>query len=101
MRCIGSRTCTMNRSLYTCVCPLIVAGTKVEDARALLESAVHFSESTFKAVWDGSIQEQPAKLQGEGAGTHWWGAAPMFQRQCPGQKYAQGRCTLRADARPA
>jgi len=22
-------------------------------------------ESTFKAVWDGSIQEQPAKLQGE------------------------------------
>lgn len=40
------------------------AGTKVEDARSLLESAVHFSESTFKAVWDGSIQEQPAKLQG-------------------------------------
>ncbi len=37
----------------------------MEDARSLLESAVHFSESTFKAVWDGSIQEQPAKLQGE------------------------------------
>lgn len=45
------------------------AGTKVEDARGLLESAVHFSESTFKAVWDGSIQEQPAKLQGEAAGS--------------------------------
>lgn len=43
---------------------LQLAGTKVEDARSLLESAVHFSESTFKAVWDGSLQEQPAKLQG-------------------------------------
>ena len=49
-------------------CPFALpslAGTKVEDARGLLESAVHFSESTFKAVWDGSIQEQPGKLQGE------------------------------------
>ncbi|EFN51722.1 hypothetical protein CHLNCDRAFT_139890 [Chlorella variabilis] len=36
---------------------------KVEEARGLLESAVHFAESAFKAVWDGSIQEQPAKLQ--------------------------------------
>lgn len=44
--------------------PPTPAGTKVEEARSLLESAVHFMESTFKAVWDGSIQEQPAKLQG-------------------------------------
>ncbi|KAL4423234.1 hypothetical protein ABPG77_000026 [Micractinium sp. CCAP 211/92] len=39
------------------------SGTKPEEARSLLESAVHFMESTFKAVWDGSLQEQPAKLQ--------------------------------------
>lgn len=43
---------------------LPAAGVKVEEARGLLESAVHFAESAFKAVWDGSIQEQPAKLQG-------------------------------------
>ena len=44
--------------------PAWPAGTKPEDARSLLESAVHFMESAFKAVWDGSIREQPAKLQG-------------------------------------
>jgi hypothetical protein len=44
--------------------PAFPAGTKPEDARGLLESAVHFMESAFKAVWDGSIHEQPAKLQG-------------------------------------
>ncbi|PRW59064.1 HASTY 1-like isoform X1 isoform B [Chlorella sorokiniana] len=51
------------------------SGTKLEDARGLLESAVHFSESTFKAVWDGSIQEQPAKLQAVVAAME-----PMLQR---------------------
>ena len=44
--------------------PRCPSGTKPEDARALLESAVHFMESSFKAVWDGSIEQQPAKLQG-------------------------------------
>lgn len=51
------------------------SGTKVEEARSLLESAVHFMESTFKAVWDGSIQEQPAKLQAVVAAME-----PMLQR---------------------
>lgn len=58
------------------------AGTKVEDARSLLESAVHFSESTFKAVWDGSIQEQPAKLQGE----RWGGAVQVGRRRLGGRR---------------
>lgn len=37
---------------------------KVEEQRGLLEAAVHFAESVFKAVWDASIQQQPVKLQG-------------------------------------
>lgn len=54
--------------------PARPAGTKPEDARSLLESAVHFMESAFKAVWDGSIREQPAKLQGECMmeRSRWW-----------------------------
>ncbi|PSC73686.1 HASTY 1 [Micractinium conductrix] len=51
------------------------SGTKPEDARALLESAVHFMESSFKAVWDGSIEQQPAKLQAVVAAME-----PMLQR---------------------
>lgn len=51
-----------------------IAGTPPEEARGLLESAVHFTESTFKAVWDGSIQEQPAKLQGADWGNWGWAA---------------------------
>lgn len=70
-----ARSCSA-RSILTRANVLLIAtaGTKVEDARGLLESAVHFSESTFKAVWDGSIQEQPAKLQGEAAGSLGLGA---------------------------
>lgn len=37
---------------------------KLEEQRGLLESAVHFCDSVFKSVWDASIQQQPAKLQG-------------------------------------
>lgn len=44
------------------------AGTAIEDARSRLESAVHFTESTLRAVWDGSggggLAGQPARLQG-------------------------------------
>jgi hypothetical protein len=48
---------------------------KVEEQRGLLEAAVHFTESTFKAVWDNNILEQPAKLQGaclQACRAAWW-----------------------------
>lgn len=63
---------------------LPVPGTKVEDARGMLESAVHFAESTFKAVWDGSLQEQPAKLQGGPGGCEGEGCMKALKRRTLG-----------------
>ena len=52
------------------------SGVPVERSRVLLESAVQFMESTFKAVWgDPATQEQPARLAAVAAASE-----PMLQR---------------------
>lgn len=50
---------------------------QLDEARSLLESAVYFMESTFKAVWDDSVAQQPAKLQGESCAL-----APSWLQSC-------------------
>ncbi|GAB4816646.1 hypothetical protein N2152v2_003692 [Parachlorella kessleri] len=56
-------------------CARPAGAQQLEEARGLLESAVYFMESTFKAVWDDSLAQQPAKLQAMVAVSE-----PMLQR---------------------
>ena len=67
------------------------AGVPPEEARGMLESAVHFMDATFKAAWGGdgggNLQDQPARLQG-GCAAGGWLSRASYMRWCSPQSHA-------------